>query len=269
MADSVVEKADQAIGKPARGWRRRIIKARAIVGPAWRRYRASLFESYLIVAVVIFSILAILAHTVAYFTIDLTITQAIQEFRGGGFDAIMRFLTWLGYTPQGPLLIAFAVLFLYLSGLKWESVAMLLSNIGISILGTLIKVIVVRPRPSPDLVNVITKLPDYGFPSGHVLFFVTLFGFVGFLAFTLLKPSWLRRSIVGICLALVFPIGFSRIYLGAHWASDVIAAYLLSSVWLTLTVHFYRWGKIRFFVHQPVAKETPQLPQDKPHALMQ
>jgi undecaprenyl-diphosphatase len=76
------------------------------------------------------------------------------------------------------------------------------------------------------------------------------------LAFTLLKPFWIRWSVIDTCLALVFSIGFSRIYLGAHWASDVIAAYLLSSVWLTLTVRFYRWGKPRFFVHQPVAKET-------------
>ena len=214
-----------------------------------------------------FAILAVLAHTIAYFTFDLTITREIQAFHGEAFDATMRFLTWLGYTPQGPMLVAFVFLFLYISGVKWEAVAMLLSNIGISIVGTVIKLIVVRPRPSPDLVTVITKLPDYGFPSGHVLFFVTFFGFIAFLAFTLLKPSLIRRMLIMICLALIFSIGFSRIYVGAHWASDVLAAYLLSSVWLTLTVRFYIWGKTRFFVHQPVAKETPQPPKDKSHAI--
>jgi len=53
-------------------------------------------------------------------------------------------------------------------------------------------------------------------------------------------------------------IGASRIYLGAHWASDVLAAYLLGSLTLVVTVQIYLWGKTRFFVHQPVAAAQPQ-----------
>ena len=56
---------------------------------------------------------------------------------------------------------------------------------------------------------------------------------------------------------MVALIGLSRIYEGQHWASDVLAAYLLGSVWLGLSILIYRWGKPRFFVDQPVAKETP------------
>jgi undecaprenyl-diphosphatase len=56
---------------------------------------------------------------------------------------------------------------------------------------------------------------------------------------------------------MVAMIGASRIYVGQHWASDVVGAYLLGSVWLALSVLIYRWGKPRFFVNQPVAKETP------------
>jgi membrane-associated phospholipid phosphatase len=55
---------------------------------------------------------------------------------------------------------------------------------------------------------------------------------------------------------MVALIGLSRIYVGQHWASDVLAAYLLGSVWLSLSILFYRWGKPRFFINQPVAKET-------------
>lgn len=254
MTDSI----RHTVEKPVSGWRQKIIDARAVATPAWRRYRAAIFQGYLIGAVVVFAILAVLAHTIAYFTFDLTITEEIQKFHGFVFDMLMRDVTWIGFTPQAPTFVGLAVLLLYVSGLKWESVMTLLGNIGISILGAVVKLIVLRPRPSPDLVNVIAQLPDYGFPSGHVLFFVTFFGFLAFLVYTLLKPSWGRRGLLFVAYALIVLVGPSRIYLGEHWASDVIAAYLLGSVWLTACVRVYRWGKSRFFVNQPVAKETPR-----------
>ena len=254
MADPIV----QAVEKPVSGWRKKIVAARAVATPSWRRYRAAIFQGYLIAAVVVFAILAVLAHTIAYFTFDLVITDEIQKFHGFVFDGVMRTLTWIGFSPQAPILVGAAVLLLYVSGLKWESVMTLLGNIGISVLGAMTKLIVLRPRPSPNLVDVVAQLPDYGFPSGHVLFFVTFFGFLAFLAYTLLKPSWGRRVLLLVAYALIALIGLSRIYLGEHWASDVIAAYLFGSVWLTACVRVYRWGKSRFFVNQPVAKETPQ-----------
>jgi undecaprenyl-diphosphatase len=56
---------------------------------------------------------------------------------------------------------------------------------------------------------------------------------------------------------LIALVGISRVYLGEHWPSDVFGAYLLGSLWLTLTVYVYRWGKPRFFKNQPLAKEKP------------
>jgi membrane-associated phospholipid phosphatase len=100
-------------------------------------------------------------------------------------------------------------------------------------------------------------LKDYSFPSGHVLYFTAFFGFLIFLAYTLFKHSWWRTLLLVILGVMVALIGLSRIYEGQHWASDVLAAYLLGSVWLTLSILVYRWGKPRFFVDQPVAKETP------------
>jgi undecaprenyl-diphosphatase len=53
-------------------------------------------------------------------------------------------------------------------------------------------------------------------------------------------------------------MGMSRIYLGHHWFSDVMGAYLLGSLWLALTIRFYRWGKTRYFIRQPVAPAAPE-----------
>ncbi len=97
------------------------------------------------------------------------------------------------------------------------------------------------------------------------MYFVTFFGFLLFLTYTLLKPSWGRALLLIIFGIMIAFIGISRIYEGQHWATDVIASYLLGSVWLTATVWIYRWGKPRYFVTQPVAKEvgrdkaTPEL----------
>src|SRR5512143_3193601 len=267
MADSVkavkeqtieaVKKPVEAVKKPVNAWRRTIASAGAIVAKPWRRYRATVFLTYLIVAVVVFILLAVLAKTIAYFTFDVTITRALQTFHTGWFDALMGALSWIGFAPQAWVITLGILLFLYASGRKWETVVLLVSVLGSSALGLGLKVLIDRPRPSADLVNVINQLKDYSFPSGHVLFFVTFFGFLLFLAYTLLKHSWWRTGLLFILVGMEALIGPSRIYEGQHWASDVIAAYLLGSVWLALSILVYRWGKPRFFVNQPVAKETP------------
>jgi membrane-associated phospholipid phosphatase len=251
------------VEQPVASWRMTIRRAGAIVGKPWRRYRASLFQGYLIGAILVFSILAILAHTIAYFTFDVTITREIQEIQILGFGGLMGALSWLGFTPQVNVIAVLVFVFLYISGLKWESVVLFLGTVTISAIGLGIKLAVDRPRPSPDLVNVIAQLSDYSFPSGHVLYYTTFYGFLLFLSFTLLKPSWGRTLLVTLFSGLVGLVGFSRIYEGQHWASDVLAAYLLGSAWLALVVYVYRWGKPRFFIHQPIAKEAPVTKQER------
>ncbi len=223
-----------------------------MVAKPWRRYRASVFQGYLIVAVVVFLSLAVLAHTVAYSSFDVTITRAVQEWRVGWLDVLMRALSWMGFAPQVNAISLAILLILYVSGLKWEALVAFANVVGISVLGFGIKLLVERPRPSADLVNVISQLSDYSFPSGHVLYFTAFFGFLLFLTFTLLKTPWWRTLLLVVLGGMVALIGWSRIYEGQHWASDVLASYLLGSVWLTLSVHVYRRGKPRFFVNPPL-----------------
>jgi len=254
--EDVTKQTSDAVEKPINDWRKRIGSAGAIAGKSWRRYRASVFQLYLVGAVIIFVVLAFLARTIAYFTFDVTITRAVQTFNAAWFDALMSVLTWIGFAPQSWIISILVILFLFVSGLKWETLVTTLSLIGSSLLGLGIKLVVVRPRPSADLIRVMTQLNDYSFPSGHVLYFTTFFGFLLFLVYTLLKPSWWRTLLLVVLAAMVALIGISRIYEGQHWASDVLAAYLLGSIWLSLSILIYRWGKPRFFVNQPVAKET-------------
>src|SRR5512143_2652706 len=154
MAEGVkaVEKQGiEVVEKPINAWRRTIHAGGAIVGTPWRRYRAAVFQTYLIGAVVIFVILAVLAKTVAYFTFDVTITHAVQTFNAGWFAGLMNALSWIGFAPQAWIIALGLLLFLYVSGLKWETVVASASLLGSSALGLGIKLIVDRPRPSADL----------------------------------------------------------------------------------------------------------------------
>ena len=126
-------------------------------------------------------------------------------------------------------------------------------------INVLVKDLIQRPRPTTGMVNVIDALNSYSFPSGHVMYYIVFLGFIGFLFFSLLKPS-IKRSLFLILLGIpVALIGISRIYLGEHWASDVLGSYLLGSLTLVAIIQFYRWGKTRFFVHQPVMPTHQQV----------
>lgn len=231
--------------------------AQAAVAPSWvRRNRARLFQLYGLVALLAFAVLAFFAHGVNYFQPDLYITLALQAINNGVFDNLMRWLTYLGNAPLSIVFWLLPVAGLFLFGLRWESVMTVISVIGVSLLSFVTKVSVGRPRPDGAVVHVSFLSSDASFPSGHVLFYIGLVGFLWFLSYTLLKRGWPRTLLLVVLGAMLVLIGVSRIYLGAHWASDVLGSYLLGSAWLLLAIALYRWGKPRFFAHQPVAPDA-------------
>ena len=139
----------------------------AVIAPRHtRRYRAAAFQIYVLVASAVFVTLAVIAHTVAYFPIDLTITRALQVEHGAAFAQSMYGVSGIGFAPQGDVLAAIIVVALFLAGLRWEAVVALLAACGVGV-GTLVKLVVYRPRPSADLVHVFSALPSSGFPSGQ------------------------------------------------------------------------------------------------------
>jgi undecaprenyl-diphosphatase len=73
-----------------------------------------------------------------------------------------------------------------------------------------------------------------------VVFFVEFFGLLLFYAYVLLKRGPLRHASILICALLIALVGVSRVYLGAHWPSDVVGAYLAGGIWLMLLIEVYR-----------------------------
>jgi undecaprenyl-diphosphatase len=221
--------------------------------PPVHRYRAVLFQIALFIAMVIFASLTFLASTTPFFPIDLQITLAIQEIESPFFAGLMTLVSWPGFLPQSVIIILLIAFTLYIYGLHWESFSLLA---GVSISGVtneLVKEIIQRPRPTADQVDVFSILTSFSYPSGHVMFYLSLFGFVWYLTYTLLKPSLKRSFLLIFFGSLILLVGVSRIYLGHHWASDVLGAYLLGGLILMGIILFYQWGKKSFFLRQPVA----------------
>jgi membrane-associated phospholipid phosphatase len=209
--------------------------------PPVRRYRTLLFRLALWIATFTFLLLAILVYTIGSFSFDLRVTHALQSINFPGFAEFMRLVSWGGYTPQSIVIAGvIGMLLLYSFNQPWEAVVASATAIFASLSNLLIKELIHRPRPASDLVSVIHDLDSYSFPSGHVMFYTIFFGFIFFLGFTLLKPSWKRTLLLIIFGSLILLVGISRIYLGAHWASDVIGAYLLSFPILTGSIWLYR-----------------------------
>ncbi len=194
----------------------------------------------IILVTVVLLILTVLAKLSPYFSFDLIITQAVQKFNPAWFVLLMEFLTFLG-NPLSEIVLTLALaIFFYMKDLKKDAFLILLSVFGIGLLGEIIKVLIARPRPSPSLVHQVGSLfGKDSFPSGHVLFYVGFFGLLTFLLEKRFKKTLARDTATGLFLLLMVLIGLSRIYLGAHWFSDVLGAYLLGFIWLSFVSFIY------------------------------
>lgn len=194
-------------------------------------------------ALVVFITLAILASTTAYFPIDLIITRFLQSLKAPWFELLMQVVSWPGYAPQAIFIVLGIILFAWLEELKLETAFITGTAIGEQALNWLAKIAVRRPRPSQNLVEVFKKLANFSFPSGHVMFYTAFLGFLLYLSYRLLKPSWKRTILMILLAGLIILVGPSRVYLGEHWASDVLGGYILGGVWLGGMIRLYQIRK--------------------------
>jgi undecaprenyl-diphosphatase len=120
----------------------------------------------------------------------------------------------------------------------WSMVALCAIPSGM-LLNFAVKHMFMRPRPSFELAH--QAISSYSFPSGHTEG-VTLFYGVVVCALLSGTPTAARRLAAAACVAMVFLVAFSRVYLGAHYPSDVTAAMLEGIAWLGLVI---AWRSIR------------------------
>lgn len=170
--------------------------------------------------------------------LDNSILQSLYSLRGSGSIRVFSVVTELGSFPfVVSAMLALALYFLY-RGRRGYVLGVLLAVAGGFGVGTIINTLVARPRPPAPFPAVVED--GFSFPSRHALAAAALYGFV-ILVVHRLAPQY--RTLVSVILALVIlTIGFSRLYLGVHYVSDVAAGYIIGGCF----AYFGAWVAKRY-----------------------
>ncbi len=254
--EALVEEAQQEVAAARRPWYQSV---------RWGRVM-------LVVYAILLSLFALLAWWVYYhpvLAIDVTITRDFQENQAPWLSYTMIAVSYIGNVQALSIgLVALAAILLWIVDLRLEAILVVVVSAVSALLNDLIKYVVARPRPAANLVEIIQAAMGNSFPSGHVMSYVAFWGLLFSLGIILFKGNhWWRTALLIISALFVVLVGPSRIYLGDHWASDVLGAYLFSGILLGISLWIYlglkgkgvlapRGKRARHFHHKYVQRKA-------------
>ncbi len=163
---------------------------------------------------------------------DQFVNALLYGLRNNIIIKIFGFITLFGESWVIILCVLATSVFLFLKNKKWQIMGLMLAVIGSIGFTYLLKLIFNRPRP----INAIFLETSASFPSGHATIAVSFYGFIAYLIIKKVNEKKYRVPVIlsGIIIALL--IGFSRLYLGVHYLSDVLAGYLIGLLWLIISL---------------------------------
>lgn len=175
---------------------------------------------------------------------DPELTKDVVSIRTAPLTVLARVLTFIGDVPVLIVLILVAAALAYRWTKSWRAPALLLfAMAGSAALTYGLKALVERQRPG---ISYVLGAVDTGFsfPSGHTLNSTVFFGMLAGFLWTGLQFATTRVVVATAAALLSIGIGLSRIYLGYHWATDVLAGWTIALTWLALVAtaaHFTKW----------------------------
>lgn len=174
---------------------------------------------------------------------DREALQAIQSTHSPLMDRFMTAVAAPGFPPLSVELVGAGALGLWLVRLRLEAGFLLAAAGGVTVVDMTLKRFVQRKRPVDGAARVLRLIQAPSFPSGHVMNYVSVFGFLAAASIANVKPSVARNVITGACATMVALIGPARVYLGAHWPSDTAAGYLFGGLYLGGLLELYTLAK--------------------------
>jgi membrane protein DedA with SNARE-associated domain/membrane-associated phospholipid phosphatase len=170
---------------------------------------------------------------------DPGVLSFVVSHRSGWLTDLMKVVTWLGSTALLYPLLALIAGYFWFRLKDWRfGVRFAAALVGSVVLYSIAKPSIARPRPPSSVW--IGSYSGWSFPSGHATQAIAFYGMLAFLLSSSRSPkvrAWLWAA-AGLITLLV---GASRIYLGAHWLTDVLGGYALGATWLALVVAATLW----------------------------
>lgn len=215
-----------------------------------------------VIALVAVGLLAFAAHSISVLPGDLPFTRELQESKSPVVFWLLYSVSAVGFAFPSAIIEIVAVLLLWLLRLRLEAVFLVFTLLA-DLLGGILKIVVGRQRPTPDLVHVVQQIQQPSFPSGHTLHYTVFYGFLIFIVATNFKPSWPRTVVIVVFALLIALVGVSRVYLGEHWPTDVLGGYLIGALCLTPLIAGYLWAKAHLVITTapPWIRRTPPIRQ--------
>jgi membrane-associated phospholipid phosphatase len=163
---------------------------------------------------------------------DEATRAAVHTLASPLMTAVMRFLSFVGSSII--LTIGTAIVVIWFATKRWGREAKLfaVTMIGAALLNITLKLTFKRARPTPffDL----TPPETYSFPSGHSLASACFFGALAAILTARIRRKRVRTIVWIVCTLMFLSIGFSRIYLGVHHTTDVIAGFSAALIWILM-----------------------------------
>ncbi len=163
---------------------------------------------------------------------DEAVFASVTPYYNSKLTRFLEFITFFGsqyfLLPANLLLVIIFVSSKKIRFYGWKIA--IVSSTGIAVMFWL-KELLERQRP---IVPLISQAHGYSFPSGHSFSSFLFFGMAGYIVYKKVEHKTLKWLMIAFIAVFTFLIGFSRIYLKVHFASDVLAGFLLAAIWLTL-----------------------------------
>ena len=173
------------------------------------------------------------------FQFDTTLLLRLHQLANPGIDHLMLTITRLGNPNVVVIVVATSFGWFLWKRQRLEAGALAIVCMGTLVLNQGMKLAFARPRPTLWL-PLIREI-SYGFPSGHALGSLVLYGFLAYVMAC--RYAQYARSIYSVSVGLIALIGLSRLYLGVHYPTDIFAGYAVGFLWLMVCISLLRWTR--------------------------
>ena len=186
-----------------------------------------------LVCVIVFLYLSTIIISGGKLGVDEAAFGFAKDISTPAFSSFIEFITFFAsrhfLTPAALLLVGY---FLFIQKHRWYSLKVPVVALGSITLNVVLKYFFDRPRPLGPL----AEASGLSFPSGHSMVAASFYGLLIYLVWHNVKNVALRNFLIGFLVVFVIFIGFSRIYLRVHYATDVIAGFAAGFLWVVIGI---------------------------------